>query len=84
MNHRDVNDVANGERISASRAELESILVGDPNSPFPRSHTMRMLRRTGPVWLAGIALGLMVVKPRWGMRVMQLVPLARVLHRLPM
>lgn len=75
--------VSDARRIVASRAELESLLVGSPDSPFPRSHTMRMLRGTGPVWLAGIALGLMVVKPRWGMRIMRLVPLARVLGRLP-
>lgn len=72
------------ERLSGSRAELESLLVGDPNSAFPRSHTMRALRRSGPAWIAGIALGLMVVKPHWGARVLRLVPLARLFKRLPM
>jgi hypothetical protein len=71
------------EKISESRAQLESILVRPADSHFPRSHTVRMLRDTGPVWLAGIALGLMVVRPRWGMRVMRLVPLARMLRQLP-
>lgn len=77
------SDVSDAETIVASRAELETLLVGDPDSSFPRSRTMRMLRSTGPVWLAGIALGLMVVRPRWGVRVMRLVPLARLLGRVP-
>lgn len=77
------SDTSEAVKIAASRAELESVLVGSPDSPFPRSHTMRMLRSTGPAWLAGIAFGLMIVKPRWGMRMMRLVPLARMLGRLP-
>ena len=71
------------ERISDSRAELETLLVGDPNSPFPRSHTMRLLRTTGPMWITGVALGLMIVRPRWGARLLKLVPLARAVKRIP-
>ena len=71
-------------KISNSRAELESLLVGDPNSPFPRSQTMRALRGNAPMWIAGIALGLMVVKPRWGARMLRLVPLAKMIKRVPM
>ena len=82
MNHEDPPPSA--QRISGSRAELETLLIGDPNSPFPRSHTMRALRNSGPAWIAGIALGLMVVKPRWGARMMRLVPIARLLKRVPM
>lgn len=71
------------ERISDSRAELETLLVGDPNSPFPRSHTMRLLRTTGPLWITGVALGLMIVRPRWGARLLKLVPLVRAVKRIP-
>ncbi|HET9472499.1 MAG TPA: hypothetical protein VFO82_01320 [Steroidobacteraceae bacterium] len=71
------------ERITDSRAELETLLVGDPNSPFPRSHTMRLLRTTGPLWITGVALGLMIVRPRWGTRLLKLVPLARAVKRIP-
>ena len=71
------------ERITDSRAELETLLVGDPNSPFPRSHTMRLLRTTGPQWITGVALGLMIVRPRWGTRLLKLVPLARAVKRIP-
>jgi hypothetical protein len=71
------------ERISDSRAELETLLVGDPNSPFPRSHTMRLLRTTAPMWITGVALGLMIVRPRWGARLLKLVPLARAVKRIP-
>lgn len=70
-------------RISDSRAELEMLLVGDPDSPFPRSHTMRMLRTTGPMWITGLALGLMIVRPRWGARLLKLVPLARAVKQIP-
>lgn len=75
---RDVQEI---ERIGASRAELESLLVDSPDSRFPRSRTLRALRGSGPLWLAGIALGLMVVRPRWGVRLMRFVPLARMLGR---
>jgi len=78
-----IQEQPGAERICASRAELENLLVGDPDSAFPRSHTMRMLRRTGPMWIAGVALGLMLVKPRWGVRLMRIVPLARMFKRFP-
>jgi len=45
---------------------------------------MRALRGSAPMWIAGIALGLMVVKPRWGARMLRLVPLAKMIKRVPM
>jgi len=71
------------ERLARSRAELESVLVVQTLSrDFPRSRTMRALQGNAPIWLAGVAIGLMAVRPRWGVRVMRLVPLANMLKRL--
>jgi hypothetical protein len=76
-------DATADERLAQSRAELESVLVERSLDPaFPRSRTMRALQGHAPIWLAGIAIGLMAVKPRWGARVLRLVPLARMLKRL--
>jgi hypothetical protein len=70
-------------RISRSRSELEDVLVDRGLDPaFPRSHTMRLLNQHGPMVMAGIALGLMLVKPRWGKRVMRMLPMVRMLKRI--
>lgn len=70
-------------RIARSRSDLEDVLVDPALHPaFPRSHTMRMLNQHGPLLMAGIALGLMLVKPRWGRRVMRMLPMVRMLKRI--
>jgi hypothetical protein len=70
-------------RIARSRSELEGVLVDRALDPaFPRSHTMRALHQHGPLLMAGIAAGLMLVKPHWGRRVVRMLPMLRMLKRL--
>lgn len=71
------------QRIARSRSELEDVLVDRALDPaFPRSRTMRVLNQHGPMLLAGVALGLMLVKPRWGRRVIRMLPMVRMLKRI--
>jgi hypothetical protein len=78
----DTGDEA-AEKIERSRSELEYILTERPLDPaFPRSRTMKLLSGHGPLIFAGLALGLMAVRPRWGARVMRLLPMVRMMKRM--
>jgi len=70
-------------QIARSRSELEGVLVDRALDPaFPRSRTMRVLHQHGPMVMAGIALGLLLVRPRWGKRVLRMLPMMRMLKRI--
>jgi hypothetical protein len=70
------------ERMALSRSELEEMLVRKRSTEFPRSRTMRALSGNTPLLVTGVALGLLAVKPRWGVRVLRLLPILRMLNRL--
>ncbi|MGH8222458.1 MAG: hypothetical protein ACREQZ_05745, partial [Woeseiaceae bacterium] len=69
-------------RLADSRAEIESMLIPEPDT-FPRSHTMRfLLGRNGKVLAIGAFAGLLAVKPRLAMTLIRLLPLGRAARRI--
>ena len=69
-------------RLEESRAEIESMLIPEPDT-FPRSHTMRFLMgRNGKVVALGAFAGLLAVKPRLAMTLIRLLPLGRAVQRM--
>lgn len=73
-------------RLAESRAEIEGLLAGGPDT-FPRSETMRfMMGGKGKMVVFGVFAGLLAVKPRLAMSLVRflplgkLVPLARILQ----
>jgi hypothetical protein len=72
-----------GERhLEESRAELAELLGGDQHEPdaFPRSQTMRfLLGGRGRMVALGAFAGLVAVKPRLAMSMLNFLPLGRLL-----
>jgi hypothetical protein len=66
-------------RLAASRAELERMLVPDPDD-FPRSQTMRFLMAgKGRMVTLGAFAGLMAVKPKFALTLVRFLPLGKLL-----
>jgi hypothetical protein len=64
-------------RLAESRAEIESLLVGGPDT-FPRSQTMRYLMGgKGKMIALGAFAGLLAVKPRLAMSLVRFLPLGK-------
>lgn len=76
-------------RLAETRAEIEDLLIPQPGE-FPRSETMRFIMgRNGKYILAGAAVALVAIKPRFAATLLGLLPSAvrllpvhRILHRL--
>ena len=66
-------------RLAESRAEIESLLGGGPDT-FPRSQTMRYLMGgKGRMVALGAFAGLLAVKPRLAMTLVRFLPLGKLL-----
>ena len=66
-------------RLADSRAEIESLLAGGPDS-FPRSQTMRYLMGgKGKMVALGAFAGLLAVKPRFALTLVRFLPLGKLL-----
>ena len=64
-------------RLAESRAEIESLLPGGPDT-FPRSQTMRyLLGGNGRMVAIGAFAGLLAVKPRLAMSLVRFLPLGK-------
>ncbi len=69
-------------RLAESRAEIETLLIPEPDS-FPRSHTMRfLLGRNGKAIAIGAFAGLLAVKPRVALTLIRFLPLKDLVRRL--
>ena len=66
-------------RLAESRAEIEGLLGGSPDT-FPRSQTMRfMMGGKGKMVVLGVFAGLLTVKPRLAMSLVRFLPLGKLL-----
>ena len=66
-------------RLADSRAEIESLLAGGPDS-FPRSQTMRYLvGGKGKIVALGAFAGLLAVKPKFALTLVRFLPLGKLL-----
>lgn len=66
-------------RLALTRAELERLFTPSPDE-FPRSRTMRYLMAgKGRVVALGAFAGLMAVKPRFALGLIQFLPLGKLL-----
>ena len=66
-------------RLAESRAEIESLLAGGPDS-FPRSQTMRYLMGgRGRMVALGAFAGLLAVKPKFALTLVRFLPLGKLL-----
>jgi hypothetical protein len=66
-------------RLAESRAQIEDILIPDPEG-FPRSHTMRLLAgRNGKAVAAGALAALFTMKPRLALSLVRFLPLGRLM-----